>query len=104
MLNWHDAKNVTIVNITNPSLQHYGMSFISCQKKSRLHLSGQAQANVFEGRLIDKTPLLFTEKQVLAVKINDAFVLAGDRAYLPHSMCEVYAVRELVTNVGCAYT
>ena len=57
---------------------------------------------MLEGRLAEVVPLLFVEKQVLAVTIHDAFVLAGDRSYLPHTMCEVYAVRELITNVGSA--
>ena len=60
--------------------------------------AGQPFANVLEGNARDY-PLLFFEKQIIAVRIAEAHLIEGDRYGIPFSYCEVYAPRELMTNV-----
>ena len=36
-------------------------------------------------------PLRYTDKQVLAVRIDDAYMFEGDRVAVPFTHCEVYA-------------
>ncbi len=46
---------------------------------------------------MDDAPLLFVEKQVVAVKIEPAFVEGASA--IPYSYCEVYAPSDIITNV-----
>ena len=58
---------------------------------------GQAKARVLEGDV--DCPLLFVEKQVIAVTIQDTYLDYGDRTPLPYTACEVYAPTEQITQV-----
>jgi hypothetical protein len=59
---------------------------------------GQAKANVFEGQM-ETVPLLFVEKQVVAISIKGAYLTEGDRNAIPFTECEVYAPTEIITPV-----
>ena len=47
----------------------------------------------------EDVPLLFIDKQVMAVDINNAFVVSESQFFLPHTHCEVYSSRSYVANV-----
>lgn len=80
-IHWLEAKNVSIVNITNVAT---------------LERFGPALSPVFEGQ--SDVPLAFTEKQVIAVTIENAYLDGVDHA-IPYTACEVYAPMGLLTKI-----
>ena len=57
---------------------------------------GKQQANILEGT-VDDTPLMFIEKEIVAVRIDNAFV-QGTTGLLS-SACEVYPNQGFNTDV-----
>ena len=98
---WLDAKNATIVNITAPPKAPFGLSVLFELIASFFTVlrAGQPQPFVAEGTFED-SPQMFLSKQSIAVEMDNAFLVRGDRVPLVHSTCEVYATVEASTNVN----
>ena len=62
-----------------------------------MNISGSVRPQVLDGEASD-SPMLFVEKQIIAVAIADGFMEGA--AGIPHSCCEVYAPSEHMTNVS----
>ena len=69
------------------------MDWICCSR-----IIGQARAKVLEPTDAPDVPLMFYEKQSIAVTIRGAILGGGDAA-IPHTYCEVYAPLGIKTNV-----
>ncbi len=55
---------------------------------------------MLEGSIEEENmPHLFVEKQVIAVTIRNAY-LDGTKEAIPYTYCEVYAPREIMSNVS----
>jgi hypothetical protein len=61
---------------------------------------GLQQANVFEDSL--QSPLLFVEKQVIAVTLHDSYLTEGDFTAIHFTHCEVFPLMKWTTNVCSA--
>ena len=59
-------------------------------------LTGRPQANILEGTVED-TPLLFIEKEIVAIKMEDVFIQGSTGIVYSH--CEVYPNMGINTDV-----
>ncbi len=48
---------------------------------------------------MERVPLLFLDKQIIAVDISEAYVVEAEQYQILHTHCEVFATRDYVTNV-----
>ena len=62
-------------------------------------MAGLEHARTFDAVSINGVPMMFREKQILAITLHDAFLTFGGKNPLLHSFCEVYAPRGPMTNV-----